>query len=169
MTEPLPVVQAIKLSPEELSSLARELAINIRELKDILPDYDITEEQFNQFIATNPYFKQALRALEIEWKSAESTKERMRLQAAAGLEAALPVLAARMKIPTEDLGKANEVAKLFSKLAGVDTGPAEGGGGKVTISIDLGGDNKLRFEKDVTPKAEKGSASPIPKITEGSG
>jgi hypothetical protein len=89
----------------------------------------------------------------IEWNSALSTHDRIRIEAAAIMEDAMPGLSARMKSRDEALPAAIEAGKLFAKLAGLGevNKAAAGSGEKFVIQIDLGADTKLRYEKDVSP------------------
>ena len=134
-----------------LVALARELATGMREQAAVLVDYGLTEAQY-QVILQNPFFKNTLDICIIEWNSADSADKRVRLQAAAAIEDALPMLAARMSKESEPLNHAVETGKLLAKLAGI--GEAQQGGPsaeKFTITINLGEDKKLEFTKDITP------------------
>jgi hypothetical protein len=69
------------------------------------------------------------------------------MQAAIGLEDAMPTMAARMLKQNEPVANVVELAKIFTKIAGVgedksQSAPTE----KFHITIDLGGDIQ-RFEK----------------------
>jgi hypothetical protein len=101
-----------------------------------------------------------------------STNKRLAMQAAIGLEDAMPTMAARMLKSNEPVQNIIEIAKIFTKIAGVGeekttAPPTE----KFHITIDLGGDI-VRFEKNrpiqtVQPQQEGQSPllelSPIPK------
>lgn len=135
-----------------LAKLAQEIAMNIRPVEEILDTYKITPDRYKE-LEKIPFFKAALDAYVIEWNSAKTTNERLRIEAAAGLEAAMPALIARMQSQNEDLGKAVEAAKLLSKISGAEASQKDGGapGDKFSITINLGEDVKLNFEKDVKP------------------
>lgn len=160
----------LTITPHQMAALAREVAINIRELPDILKNFGLTGEQYAR-IAEIDFFKHALSAAVIEWTSALKTADRIRIEAAVALEDAMPVLAARMKDGKEGLPAAVEAGKLFAKLAGL--GEREGSqsapGEKFTININLGdgADDKLSFEKDVTPRAPSLGAGALQINTEG--
>ena len=167
-------VQALALpeefTPTHLAKLAREIAMDIKEVPIILGNYRLTQEQYDWLKENNEFFKQALHVSTIEWNSALTTPERIKLESAAILEEALPRLGARMVNQAEGLPGVVEAAKLFAKIAGVgereqgDRAPGE----KFTISINLGGDDKLVYKsKDVTPEATGPSTISI--NTEGSG
>jgi hypothetical protein len=151
---PLPVhlPEGINLTPTGLAALAREVAIDIKELPDILRLYKLTESEYKR-ICELPFYSKALAAATIEWQSAEGTHTRIKLEAAAIMEDAMPGLAARMKSRDEAFPAAIEAGKLFAKLAGLDTAAktSEGASEKFVIKIDLGADRQLKFEKDITP------------------
>ncbi len=131
----------------------------------------MSKEQYDWLKEHHAFFKQALHVSTIEWNSALTTPERIKLESAAILEDALPRLGARMANQAEGLPGVVEAAKLFAKIAGLgekevgDRAPGE----KFTISINLGGDDKLIYKsKDVTPTAEtSGSTSTISIDTKG--
>lgn len=157
----LPAVRA-PLDHHDYAKLALEIARNINELEVVLRRWDITPEHYEK-IKVNAFFSRALQQYTIEWNSAENVKQRLKLEAGAILEDAYPVLAARMHKTGEDLGKIAELAKMFSKTAGLDEDKAPGAPGeKFSITINLGEDTKLQFEKDVTPTTPGTTAAPVP-------
>jgi hypothetical protein len=154
-----------------LASLAREVAMDIKTHDSILLMYKLSNAQYEYLKEHNDFFKAALHSCAIEWHSALTTPERIKIEAAAALEDAMPRLSARMVNIAEGLPGVTEVAKLFAKIAGV--GEREQGQGapgeRFTISINLGGDEKLIVSsKDVTPPrpAQSGSST-IPADPEG--
>lgn len=148
----LPMPTGTDITPHLLAALAREVAMDIKELPDILKHYKLSQEDYEK-IAKIPFYAKALESAVIEWNSALSTPTRIRLEAAAIIEDAMPKLAARMKHQDEAFPAAIEAGKLFTKLAGLDAADKTGNttGEKFTININLGEDAKLRYEKDVTP------------------
>jgi hypothetical protein len=145
-------VRAEPLNSYRLASLAREVAMNMRNLPEILADYGIEPEDYKQ-VLTWPFYKSALEAAIIEWNGPLSTNQRIKIQAAAALEDALPSMAARMSHTDETLPAVVETGKLFAKLAGIGEQGQRGDiGEKFSITINLGEDKKLTFEKDITPK-----------------
>lgn len=147
-TVPMP-----QMSVALLARLAREVATDMYELVDVLKNFNLTPDQYAR-IRTLPFFIHALEDATIEWTSAKNTYERLKLEAAVGLEDAMPSLQARMKKDGEALPGVVEAAKLFAKIAGV--GEREQGqsspGEKFTININLGDGYDLKYEKDVTPR-----------------
>jgi hypothetical protein len=126
--------------------------MDMRELPDVLEIFKLTGEQYARIAATE-FFQLTLALARIEWTSAVNTAERIKIEAAAALEDALPALSARMSDSYENLTAAVEAGKLFAKLAGLGERDASGGhaGEKFTININLGEGQEIKFEKDVTP------------------
>ncbi len=156
------------LSTTDLVKLAREIAMNIKDVGIVLGHYHLTQDQYDWLKEHHAFFKQALQVSTIEWNSSLTTPERLKLESAAILEDALPRLGARMVNSAEGLPGVVEAAKLFAKMAGI--GEREGGerapGEKFTISINLGGDDKLVYKSKETPTIE-GSTSTISIDTKG--
>lgn len=155
------LIPPIKLDAVELSRLARQIAMDLRERVDILKEFNLTESQYDFLEAHNDYYKNALQAACIEWHSPLSTMERVKLQSAAILEESLPAIGARMQNKGEGLPGVVEAAKFFAKNAGIgerDTGGA-GSGERFVINIDLGGDQKITVStEEVAPADHLGSS-----------
>lgn len=178
VTSPPAPASPLDLTPGQLAKLAREVVMNIRDLTAVLNDFNLTKQQYDDHIKTNPFFKQALETLAIEWNSADSTHKRLKIEAAALLEETLPTIGARMVKTDEPLREVVEGAKMLARVAGVDgEKQAQGTDGKFIISIDIG-QGTVKYEKDITPttpSAEEvpaiqkgqGSAAPVPKVIEG--
>lgn len=146
----------IKLDAVELSKLARQVAMDLRERVDILKEFGLTEGQYDFLEAHNDYYKNALQAACIEWHSPLSTVERVKLQSAAILEESLPAIGARMQNKGEGLPGVVEAAKFFAKNAGIgerDIGAA-GAGERFIINIDLGGNQKIVASTEEIPPAD---------------
>lgn len=141
------------LTPPELASLAREIAMNIRERHVILQEFKLNDAQYEFLENYNEFYIAALRAACIEWHAPLSTAERIKVEAAAILENSLIGLGARMQNRAEGLPGVVEVAKLFAKVAGVGE-PKNGGaapGERFTINIDLGGDQRITVASSPAP------------------
>ena len=136
--------------------LAREIAMDIQPIDNILTTHELTAEQWDE-IQQNPRFKSYLRGAMEEWQSATNTAERVKLKSMAFVEEALPEFFARAHDPKEPLAAKTEVLKTIAKFAGVG-GTVEGAlsGEKMVVTINLGADNQLRIERDVTPQVIEG-------------
>ena len=133
-----------------LLKLAREIAMDIKPVEDILKTLEITPENW-ETIQQNPYFQGVLRA-EIEaWNAAQNTAERVKLKTLAMVEEALPEFYARMHDPKEPLPAKTDVLKTISKFAGIGGSnfDASMGGERLSVTINLGADQTLRIEKQL--------------------
>jgi hypothetical protein len=138
--------------------LAREVAIDHHDIETILKHYQITTEHWER-ISANPHFQKLLEAEIAAWQGATNTHERTKLKAAALVEEWLPEANTRLHDAQENLPAKVELGKLLTRIAGmgltgmgVDGAPAE----RFSITINLGADAKLQFEKQVTSKVIDG-------------
>jgi hypothetical protein len=135
-----------------LLKLAREIAMDIRPLEDLLASLEISAENWG-IIQSLPTFQTYLRGAVEEWQSATNTQERVRLKSLSFVEEALPEFFARAHDPKESLAAKTEVLKAVAKFAGVGgMADAAVSGEKLTVTINLGADNQLKIERDVTPR-----------------
>ena len=132
----------IDLDEFALAKLAREIAMNIRPAAVILQDFGLTETAFYE-ITKNPFFQRARDQFALEWNSMLTTNERVKLISAYALEQALPRLTKRM-MGDEPLAAAADVAKLFSRNAGLGEARADGKSNeRFQITINLGADKEV--------------------------
>ena len=138
-----------------LVSLAREVAINIRPIEDVLKVYGLSFAQWDALKDTQRFNDLVDQHL-VEWESAKNTHERTKVKAAVMVESWLPEAWARMHDQTETLNSKTELAKLVTRIAGMGldrTLDAGAGGEKITVTINLGaGGEQLKFEQNFTPK-----------------
>jgi hypothetical protein len=133
-----------RLDEKELVLLARELVRGIADPQDCYRHAQITSAQFDHFVLTNRFFKRAYQMYLVEWNDGSNTALRLKYQSQAGLEAALPTLAARMLDNKEPLSSTVQLGTLFAKIAevGNEKAPQTVPGEKFTITINLGADGK---------------------------
>jgi len=132
----------VDLDEFALAKLAREIAMNIRPVPVVLQDFGLTETAFYE-ITKNPFFQRARDQFALEWNSMLTTNERVKLISAYALEQALPRLTKRM-MGDEPLAAAADVAKLFSRNAGLGEAKAEGKSNeRFQITINLGADKEV--------------------------
>ncbi|MGE0677774.1 hypothetical protein [Pseudolabrys sp.] len=133
--------------------LAREIVTNLYDIETILKNNKITQNEWNK-IQADPAFIKLAASEAAAWHSAGNTLDRTKLKAGAMIEEWLPEAYARMHDRAESLAAKTELAKLISRIAGVGLNDASvaGGGEGVKITINLGQDANLKFEKVVTPK-----------------
>jgi hypothetical protein len=139
----------------DLVSLAREIAMNHSPLHEILGRYNISEKQWN-VIKSTPVFRDYLEQQTSEWNSVANTNERIKYKSAALLELWLEEANTRLHDDRQQLAPKVELAKFIGRLAGMGITGANindaGGGSKLTVTINLGSDSKLTFEKEMAPK-----------------
>lgn len=134
--------------------IAREIAMDLHDLETILKNNHVSVEEWSK-LSNNQTFLTALKDAIAAWQSAGNTHERVKLKSAALVEEWLPEANSRAHDRNETLSSKVELMKLLTKLAdmGMSGAGVEGGGGeKFSVVINLGGDSKLKFEKEVTPQ-----------------
>ena len=139
------------LDDTAMASLAREMAMNIRNYKAIFADYGITEEDYYE-ISRHEFFIRAKEQFALGWNSATSAGERVRLQAAAGSELLLPIVIRRAMNEKENLANATDAAKFVAKLAGLGEPKItpENMADRFIITINLGADSET-YNKSIAP------------------
>lgn len=150
---PAPATQGF--GDAELIRLAREIAMDMRTIPQILDLVELTQERYEEICAM-PHFQRYLRSALEEWNSATNTGERVKLKSLAFVEEALPEFYARAHDPKEPLAGKVELLKTVARFAGVG-GQVVGGAApdRMVVTINLGSDHSLRVEKDITPTYEE--------------
>jgi hypothetical protein len=141
---------------DRLVVLAREIAMDIHDLPDVLKRLNITENQWQQ-IQHNPRFAGYLEDAMQTWHSALNGSERIKVKSLTAIEDWLSTAYGLLHNEKENLRDKTELAKLIARLAGVGEKqmnelPA---GEKISITINMG-EQTVHAEKSVT----------IPKIIE---
>ena len=132
------IMADLMLLEDKLPVLARELAMGIYEVENILGRYGIDWLEWERIQAL-PRFQRLLETTTVEWGSTLNTRERIKVKALAGVEDGLAGLFLSAKDTRETLASRVEAYKLARVLAGVgekETGeiPAE----KFTLTINIG-------------------------------
>jgi hypothetical protein len=138
-----------------MAKLAREMAMNIRNYKAIFEDFGIDEEQYYE-IAKHEFFKRAKEQFAIEWNSALSANDRVKLIMAAYTEEMLPKIGAGALDDSKPLSDRASIFQMFMKGAGIgDPKPSASSSERFVININMGGDIE-HYDKpiaiDVTPE-----------------
>lgn len=144
-----------------LVKLARELAIDHFDPETILKNHQISADTWEN-IKNNKRFHDLLESEIAAWNSATNTHERTRLKAAALVEEYLPEGNARIHDPKENLPAKVELLKVMTRIAGMGIDKADvhnGSAEKVSITINLGADHKLKFEKEVNAPLIEGQVA----------
>jgi len=153
------LVPSKKFSDLTLVKLAREVAMNIQSIETILETNQIDIETWEN-IKVHPRFNQYLESETSSWNSAINTHERVKLKSAAVIEDWLPEAYARMHDASENLNAKTELGKLVARLAGMgltNTHVTDGSGERFSVTINLGNDAQLKFEKEIPMKTIDGS------------
>ena len=138
----------------KLVKLAREIAMGIKDLPDVLFDNGLIQADFEQ-IQRLPHFNKMLAAEIAAWGSAVNTQERVKLKAGAMIEEYLPELYARLNDRDEPMMGKIKAMELVSKLAGfgaTDIPVAGSPGDRVQVIINLGADHRLEYQKTLPHK-----------------
>ena len=140
--------------------LAREIAMDIRPLDEILETHAIAPQDWDE-IRENVHFQDVLRGAIEEWQAAGNTPDRVKLKSLAFVEEALPEFYARAHDPKEPLSSKIEVLKTISKFAGIGGSnfDASVGGEKFSVTINLGADHSLKIEKSLPHKVIEGESA----------
>lgn len=135
--------------------LARSIAQDIVELEKILEVNNVSQEAW-AIIEKHPRFQKYLQEAILDWNAAENAPERVKIKAAAAIEEWLPEGFQQMHNQDAPLLHRNDLAKLMAKLGGMDNGRVgvDGGSGgeRFHVTINLGADVKLNYDKTLPSK-----------------
>ena len=146
-----------------LLRLARELAWDIYPLDTILQMNKVDANVW-EIIRNLPRFQSYLESELAAWHAATNAHERVKVKSAIMVEEWLPELNTRIHDPNESLNSKIEAGKLVARLAGMGLEKAAISGDvgeKFSVTINLGGDAQLKFEKQISPQVIDGEASEI--------
>jgi hypothetical protein len=149
-----PTVPASVYDDMKLVKLAREIAMGVKDLPDVLFNHGMTQMEFEQ-VSQLPHFRKILESEVAAWESAGNTAERVKLKAGSMIEEYLPELYARINDPSEPLMAKIKAMDTIAKLAGYGATdiPREGNpGDRVQVIINLGADHRLEYQKTLPPK-----------------
>jgi hypothetical protein len=125
----------------DLAALAREIAMDIFEVEQILELHKLSSEEWAK-IQENPRFKAMLEQMVVDWAAASNTRERVRIKAATGLESKLEEYIHDISDPEIPLSQRVEAGKFLARLGELDGQLAglsgSGGGNGVVININTG-------------------------------
>ena len=139
------------LTPALVAGLAREIAIGLRDMGDILASFKITPATYEK-LKTNEFFTKAVDTYRIEWHSAPNTANRMQLECAATAEQGLPHAYARAISGNEPFNHVVDFFKWCSDVGGLKKDPSRGQPGeRFQITINLGTDTKIEYDGSRAP------------------
>jgi hypothetical protein len=146
-----------------LAKLARERAMNVKNVFALFKEYDITEEQYYELVAHNPYFKRLLDQYTLDWNATTSTADRLKIESLATLEQLIPV-AARMALneaAPQPLAALTGFGSLLTKTAGIgDPKSVTNNAERFVIQINLGADTE-KYDKTIEVTANDGNLKEI--------
>ena len=153
----LPTLPATYEHDTTILRLVRDIAVDMSDIETILKNHRITPDQWD-LIQKNPRFLTLLGTETTAWNAAGNTHERVKLKAAALLEEWLVEANGRLHDKEESLSAKTELAKLLAKMSDIGLGDVKtmGGSEGFRVTINLGADTKLQFDKqtkviDATP------------------
>lgn len=125
------------LAERTLLSLTREIAMDVREIEDILKSHGIDRNQFENISKTSR-FQRLLTDQLRAWESAGNTEERVKIKMLSSVEESLPEMHARLHDTKEPLSAKVELLKTLMKGSGVGAVQGENTADKVSIVINMG-------------------------------
>lgn len=122
--------------PVNFAHLARQIAMDILPLRDILTLNDIDEAEWD-LIQKDTRFQTTLADMVSEWNSAANTKNRVRIKSATGIEALLEPTIASCMDPGVPLNQRTEAMKFLAKLGELLDVQEFGTGGNVGDRVQI--------------------------------
>lgn len=128
-------------SDQRMLALARELAMDIHPVEEILERQDIKREDF-EVILKNSRFQRLLEDATIAWDGTQNTGERIKVKSLTLLEDWLTSVYEMLHQDKYSLRDKVELARLIGRFAGMgEKGPLEvGSGERINIVINMGAD-----------------------------
>jgi hypothetical protein len=123
--------------PDTMVAIARDLAMDMHELDQILVRHGMTMPEFTKMRA-DPRFEMVLGECLREWNGAKNTEQRVKVKAAISLEESLLNMHQAMNDPKEPLNHRMEVAKFLAKVAGIGEATQQAAGPGFSITINMG-------------------------------
>ena len=145
-----------------MAKLAREMAMNIRNPNAIFADYGISEEDYYE-LTKNGFFIRAKEQFSIEWNSALSAADRVKLISASYAEEVLPVITRRAMNKEEPLVNVLGTLKQLCQNAGIgDPKTQTSASERFVITINLGADQVEHYDKSIAIDVNDISPEPSP-------
>lgn len=124
-------------TPANLSKLARDIAMDLYEVADVVAMHRLTLPQWEK-IQEDPRFQAMLNDMIQQWQGASNTAERVKAKAAMGLEAALESMIEALIDTDIPLAQRVEAGKFIARLGELGEKDAGAPGDRVHISINMG-------------------------------
>jgi hypothetical protein len=132
------------LDEAAMAQLAREMVMAIRNYKAIFADFGISEEEYYE-ISKTPFYERVKDHYTLEWNSALSAADRVKLISASYAETALPVIGRRMLDAATHPSIALDTFKQLCKNAGIGDAKVspQTASERFVITINLGADTEV--------------------------
>lgn len=134
---------------KRIREFATQVAMQVEDFSSICKSFGMTEAQ-GESLQQHPAYKTYYEGALAEWAAAHNTGARAELKAARAVEEAIPAVFAHIHDPEASDTSKIEAFKALGKLGRVGERGINGGGAggdMVKITINLGADQKLTFEK----------------------
>jgi hypothetical protein len=135
--------------------LAREIAMDIHPLEEIFKRFELTPEDW-EALQANHRFQSYLQDAVVSWNAALNASERIKVKGMALIEDWLPDAYGHLASARETLRDKIELFKALQKLTGIGEKTLGSGDAsdRVSITINMGADNKLTVEKTFNQSIE---------------
>ena len=121
----------------DFAALAREIAMDIFPIDQILELHQLSDLDW-QRIQDNPKFQSTLKQLVGEWNATTSTRDRVKIKAATGLESVLEVYIRDINDGSIPLAQRVEAGKFLARLGELDGQLVGSAGGGFSIVLNIG-------------------------------
>lgn len=146
-----------------LRKLARELAMQILPLEDILNLHQVSAEELERLQGWPSFMRMLAEEIEV-WNSALNTKQRVEIKTWSLLEEALPAINEYIHSPTFNDNAKVALIGVMQKQVGIgvkENSTAGASGEKISITINTGS-QELKLEREINPVIEASAIEEIP-------
>jgi hypothetical protein len=151
-------LQPAEVFAVDLAMLAREIAMDIFPLEQIIELHRLSDEEWKK-IQDTPKFQEMLGQMVAEWNATSSTRDRIKIKAATGLESQIEVFIRDIGDLSIPLAQRVEAGKFLARLGELDgVGLGAGAGGGFNITLNIGAAPQLHVE--ARPRTIEGMAIP---------
>lgn len=145
-------VDPLKAPEARLRYMARELAMDIVEVENLLQSLDMDVEEWDR-LTQHPMFKKLYAEEKERWNSSLNTKERVEIKTWSIIEMALEQFQQYLHDPNFSDNAKVALFTAMQKQVGIGNKEATASdpGQRVQIEINLGADHKLSYDKELSP------------------
>jgi hypothetical protein len=149
-----PTIPSSVYDEVKLVKLARQIAMGLSDLPDILFANDLTQREFAE-IQKLPHFQRVLESELKAWARVDNAEDRVRVKSASMIEEYLPEVYKLLNDRDEPLMgkvKALELVAKWARIGQAEAPTLGSPGDKVQVIINLGADSKLVYDKQLPAK-----------------